>query len=113
MVDTASGALGHNRAVIALVFSYEVREPEGFERAYGPEGEWAQFFGQGPGFIGTEIVEGIPKAVLDTVIEKIPMRRLGTPDEVARVVRFLLEDESAYITGAVYQVDGGAIKSNV
>ena len=60
-----------------------------------------------PGFIGTEMVEAIPKAVLDTVIEKIPMRRLGTPDEVARVVRFLLEDESAYITGAVYTVNGG------
>jgi acetoacetyl-CoA reductase len=60
-----------------------------------------------PGFIGTEMVEAIPKAVLDTVIEKIPMRRLGTPDEVARVVRFLLEDESGYITGAVYTVNGG------
>jgi acetoacetyl-CoA reductase len=60
-----------------------------------------------PGFIGTEMVEAIPKAVLDTVVEKIPMRRLGTPDEVARVVRFLLEDESAYITGAVYTVNGG------
>jgi acetoacetyl-CoA reductase len=60
-----------------------------------------------PGFIGTEMVEAIPKAVLDTVVEKIPMRRLGTPDEVARVVRFLLEDESGYITGAVYTVNGG------
>ena len=60
-----------------------------------------------PGFIGTEMVEAIPKAVLDTVIEKITMRRLGTPNEVARVVRFLLEDESAYITGAVYTVNGG------
>jgi len=60
-----------------------------------------------PGFIGTEMVEAIPKAVLDTVVERIPMRRLGTPDEVARVVRFLLEDESGYITGAVYTVNGG------
>jgi acetoacetyl-CoA reductase len=60
-----------------------------------------------PGFIGTEMVEAIPKAALDVVIEKIPMRRLGKPDEVARVVQFLLEDESAYITGAVYTVNGG------
>ena len=34
--------------MIALVFSYEVRDAEAFERAYGPDGEWAQFFRQGP-----------------------------------------------------------------
>ncbi|MDQ2817282.1 MAG: 3-oxoacyl-[acyl-carrier-protein] reductase [Candidatus Eremiobacteraeota bacterium] len=60
-----------------------------------------------PGFIGTEMVEAMPKPVLEKVIEKIPQRRLGRPDEVARVVRFLLEDESSYITGAVYTVNGG------
>ena|ERR1022692_698448 len=60
-----------------------------------------------PGFIETEMVGAIPKAVLDKVIEKIPQRRLGRPDEVARVVKFLLDDESAYITGAVYTVNGG------
>ena len=60
-----------------------------------------------PGFIETEMVGAMPKAVLDAVVEKIPMRRLGRPEEVARVVRFLLEDEAGYITGAVYNVNGG------
>lgn len=60
-----------------------------------------------PGFIKTEMVAAIPAAVLDKIVEKIPQRRLGTPDEVARVVCFLLEDESSYITGAVYTVNGG------
>jgi acetoacetyl-CoA reductase len=60
-----------------------------------------------PGFIGTEMVEQMPKAALDAVVEKIPLRRLGRPDEVARVVLFLLEDESSYITGAVYTINGG------
>jgi len=60
-----------------------------------------------PGFIETEMVGAIPKAALDAVIEKIPLRRLGRPEEVARVVRFLLEDEAGYITGAVYTVNGG------
>ena len=60
-----------------------------------------------PGFIGTEMVEAMPKAALDAVIEKIPQRRLGKPEEVARVVQFLLEDESSYITGAVYTINGG------
>lgn len=60
-----------------------------------------------PGFIATEMVAAMPKAVLDTVVEKIPLRRLGRPEEVARVVRFLLEDEAGYITGAIYSVNGG------
>ncbi len=60
-----------------------------------------------PGFIATEMVGAIPEAVLAKVIEKIPQRRLGKPEEVARVVRFLLEDEASYITGAVYNVNGG------
>ncbi len=60
-----------------------------------------------PGFIETEMVAQIPKAALEAVIDKIPLRRLGRPEEVARVVQFLLEDESSYITGAVYNVNGG------
>ena len=60
-----------------------------------------------PGFIKTEMVAAIPENVLGKIVEKIPQRRLGEPDEVARVVCFLLEDESSYITGAVYTVNGG------
>ncbi len=60
-----------------------------------------------PGFIETEMVAAIPQAVLQKIVEKIPQRRLGSPHEVARVVGFLLEDESSYITGAVYTVNGG------
>jgi acetoacetyl-CoA reductase len=60
-----------------------------------------------PGFIETEMVAAIPETALSKVVEKIPQRRLGKPDEVARVVRFLLEDESSYITGAIYSINGG------
>jgi NAD(P)-dependent dehydrogenase (short-subunit alcohol dehydrogenase family) len=60
-----------------------------------------------PGFIATEMVSAIPEAALSRVVEKIPQRRLGKPEEVARVVRFLLEDDSSYITGAVYSINGG------
>ena len=45
--------------MIALVFSYEVREPEEFERVYGPDGEWAQFFRDGSGYIGTELLRDV------------------------------------------------------
>jgi heme-degrading monooxygenase HmoA len=45
--------------VIALVFSYEVRERAEFERVYGPDGEWAEFFRQGRGFVGTELLRDV------------------------------------------------------
>jgi len=60
-----------------------------------------------PGFIETEMVGAIPQPVLQKIVDKIPQRRLGSPHEVARVVGFLLEDDSSYITGAVYTVNGG------
>ena len=60
-----------------------------------------------PGFIETEMVASVPRSVLDTVIGRIPVGRLGQASEVARCVRFLLEDEAGYITGAVLTVNGG------
>jgi heme-degrading monooxygenase HmoA len=45
--------------VIALVFSYEVRDPAGFEAVYGPQGDWAQFFREGRGYIGTELLRDV------------------------------------------------------
>jgi acetoacetyl-CoA reductase len=60
-----------------------------------------------PGFIETQMVSAIPAPVLQKIVDKIPQRRLGKPSEVARVVSFLLEDESSYITGAAYAVNGG------
>ncbi len=60
-----------------------------------------------PGFIGTEMVAAMPEAALQRIIDKIPMHRLGRPEEIARVVTFLCEDGSAYITGAAFHVNGG------
>jgi NAD(P)-dependent dehydrogenase (short-subunit alcohol dehydrogenase family) len=60
-----------------------------------------------PGYIETEMVAQIPEKTLETLIDKIPVRRLGRPEEVARVVLFLLDEESSYITGATYNVSGG------
>jgi heme-degrading monooxygenase HmoA len=45
--------------VIALVFSYEVRDPAQFEAAYGPEGEWARFFAGARGYVGTELLRDV------------------------------------------------------
>jgi NAD(P)-dependent dehydrogenase (short-subunit alcohol dehydrogenase family) len=53
------------------------------------------------------MLEHIPEKVLDGLKAKIPLGRLGRPDEIARVVHFLAADQSSYITGAVWAVNGG------
>ncbi len=60
-----------------------------------------------PGFIGTEMVAAMPAEALEKVVAKIPTRRLGKPEEIGRVVKFLCEDDSSYITGAAFHVNGG------
>ena len=60
-----------------------------------------------PGFIGTDMTMAVPAEALAKVVARIPVGRLGEPDEVARVVEFLADPESAYITGQVYAVNGG------
>jgi len=56
--------------VIALVFRYEVRDPMQFEAVYGPEGEWAQFFREGRGYIGTELLHDVEEAERYLVIDR-------------------------------------------
>jgi acetoacetyl-CoA reductase len=60
-----------------------------------------------PGFIATDMVTAVPQELLDRVIAQIPARRLGEPDEVARVVEFIADPDSGYITGQVYSINGG------
>jgi len=60
-----------------------------------------------PGFITTDMTAAVPAAAMEKVIAKIPAGRLGEPDEVARVVEFLADPDSSYITGQVYAVNGG------
>ena len=56
--------------VIALVFRYEVRDPVAFEQVYGPEGEWAQFFRSGDGYIGTELLHDVDEPDRYLVIDR-------------------------------------------
>jgi len=60
-----------------------------------------------PGFIATEMLSTIPEKVLERIKAQIPVGRFGRPDDVARVVHFLASDYSSFITGAVYDVNGG------
>ena len=76
---------------------------------------WAKEFGKkgirvnavAPGFIKTPMTDKVPQKVLDMMIAKTPMARMGEPIEVASAIIFLLSDESSFITGHVLHVSGG------
>jgi 3-oxoacyl-[acyl-carrier protein] reductase len=59
-----------------------------------------------PGFIQTDMTDGL---IVEEALKMIPMQRVGTPDDVAGVVRFLMSDAAAYITRQVIQVNGGMV----
>ena len=56
--------------MIAIVFRYEARDAEDFKRAYGPEGDWAQFFRRGDGYIGTELLHDVEEPERFLVIDR-------------------------------------------
>jgi 3-oxoacyl-[acyl-carrier protein] reductase len=62
-----------------------------------------------PGYITTAMTEGLPEAVKNAFVEIIPMKRFGTPDEVANGVKFFLSEEASYITGQVLSINGGML----
>ena len=62
-----------------------------------------------PGFIATDMTDVLSDSVKENINSQIPMKRMGTADEVANVVYFLSSEESSYITGQVINIDGGML----
>ena len=62
-----------------------------------------------PGFIATDMTDVLSESVKDNINAQIPLKRMGSADEVAQVVYFLASEESSYITGQVINVDGGML----
>jgi 3-oxoacyl-(acyl-carrier-protein) reductase len=62
-----------------------------------------------PGFIETEMIQGIPDRVKNKLLEQIPLRRFGTAEEVARAVVYLCSTDGDYITGAEVSINGGLL----
>ena len=76
-----------------------------WSRELGPKG--VRVNAVAPGFIATPILQTIPAKVLQEMEHKVPLRRLGQPEEIANVYAFLASDEASYINGAVIEVSGG------
>ena len=74
-------------------------------RELGPKG--IRVNAVAPGFIETPILATMPAKVIDEMRERVPLKRLGQPQDIARVYTFLASDQAAYINGAVIEVSGG------
>ena len=62
-----------------------------------------------PGFIDTDMTKVLPEEVRKNLLNQVPLGRLGTPQDIAEAVRFLVSEEAAYITGQIIHVNGGML----
>ncbi len=76
-----------------------------WSRELGPKG--VRVNAVAPGFINTPMIATMPEKVLQDLQAKVPLKRLGRPEEIANVYAFLASDEASYINGAVIEVSGG------
>jgi 3-oxoacyl-[acyl-carrier protein] reductase len=76
-----------------------------WSRELGPKG--VRVNAVAPGFVTTTMMDTVPEKVLAELRQRVPLQRLGTPEEIANVYCFLASDEASYINGAVIEVSGG------
>ncbi len=81
----------------------------GFTKALAQEGARAGITVNAicPGYIATEMVMAVPEKVRESIIAQIPVGRLGEPEEIAKTVLFLVDDDAGFINGATMTVNGG------
>jgi acetoacetyl-CoA reductase len=81
----------------------------GFTKALAQEGaaKGVTVNAVAPGYVDTDMVRAVPEDVLEKIIARIPVGRLGKPEDIARTVAFLVSDEAGFITGSTLSVNGG------
>jgi 3-oxoacyl-[acyl-carrier protein] reductase len=62
-----------------------------------------------PGFIATEMVRSIPEKILQGMVARTPIQRMGQPEDIANAYVWLASDGASFVSGAVLSVDGGAV----
>ncbi|MGC2201243.1 MAG: acetoacetyl-CoA reductase [Stellaceae bacterium] len=82
---------------------------QGFTKALAQEGasRGVTVNAVAPGYVETDMVRAVPANVLEQIIARIPVGRLGKPEEIARAVLFLVADDAGFITGSTLSINGG------
>lgn len=116
MIAQNSGAVINTSSIVGLYGNYGQSNYAATKSGViGLTKTWARELGKNnirvnavaPGFIATDMINTIPEKVITSMQEKVPLRRLGTPEDVANLYAFLASDEAAFISGTVISVDGG------
>ena len=81
----------------------------GFTKALAQEGAGAGITVNAiaPGYIDTDMVAAVPERVLEKIVDRIPVKRLGKAEEIARAITFLTDDDAGFITGSTLSINGG------
>jgi 3-oxoacyl-[acyl-carrier protein] reductase len=118
MVEHKKGVILNAASVVALYGNFgQTNYVAAKAGVIGMTKVWARELGRkgirvnavAPGFIETRMTEGIPEKVIDMIVERVPLQRMGRPEEIANAYLFLASDEASYISGHVLSVDGGAV----
>ena len=118
MIEKGSGKIINTSSVVGLYGNFgQTNYVATKSGVIGMTKVWARELGRkgicvnavAPGFIATEMVGTIPEKVINMLVEKTPLGRLGAPEDIANAYLFLASDESNYVNGTVLSVDGGLV----
>jgi 3-oxoacyl-[acyl-carrier protein] reductase len=116
MIENNGGVIINTSSIVGLYGNYGQSNYAATKSGViGLTKTWARELGKhnitvnavAPGFIATDMIATIPAKIIEAMKEKVPLRKLGTPDDVANVYAFLASKEAAFISGTVISVDGG------
>lgn len=118
MVEKGSGKIINTSSVVALYGNFGQTNYVATKAGLiGMTKTWAKELGRkgvnvnavAPGFMLTEMVKKMPENIIDAMQAKVPLGRLGQPEDIANTYLFLASDEASYVNGTVISVDGGMV----
>lgn len=118
MIEKKFGRIINTSSVVGLYGNYgQTNYAASKSGVIGMTKVWARELGPkgitvnavAPGFIATNMMKTLPEKILNNIIAKTPVGRLGNPEDVAQVYLFLASDQASFINGAVISVDGGYV----
>ena len=118
MIEQGSGVILNAASVVAAYGNFGQTNYVGTKAGVvGMTKVWARELGPkgvrvnavAPGFIRTRMTEGIPEQVIAKITQRIPMQRMGNPEDIANAYLWLASDEAAYVNGHTLAVDGGVV----